>query len=127
VALRIRLPAGEGDRTVLEAFPAAWPNGWIAGVRTEGAFIVDASRADGRTEWIRVRSETGGLLTIRHGIDGPAEMRTGKARRAVVAREVTVRMNPGDIAQLAPAHAPAPGTYLRNVALTGSAAPDSSV
>lgn len=119
--------AGSDAGTALELFPAAWPDVSIAGVRTEGAFVVDASRADGRTEWIKVRSETGGLLTIRHGIDGPVEVRTANARRAVVAREVTVRMKPGDIAQLAPAHAPAPGTYLRNVALTGSAAPDLSV
>jgi hypothetical protein len=116
-----------GGGTVLELFPAAWPDVSIAGVRTEGAFVVDASRADGRTEWIRVRSETGGLLTIRHGIDGPAAVRTANGRRAVTAREVTVQMNPGETALLAPAHAPSPDTHLRNVALTGGTGPDSSV
>lgn len=112
---------------VTELFPAAWPDVSIAGMRTDGAFVVDASRAGGRTAWVRVRSESGGVLNLRHGIEGPVEIRTVNGRRAVVAREVTVRMKPGEVALLAPAHAPSPTADLRNVALTRSAASDSPV
>lgn len=110
--------AGPGRGAVLELFPAAWPDVSIAGLRTEGACLVDASRVDGRTAWIRVRSEAGGPLTVRHGIDGPVGVRTANGRDAVAAREVTVRMDPGDTALLTPAGAAEPGTHLRNVART---------
>jgi alpha-L-fucosidase 2 len=125
---------GGGDRpgtgTVLEVFPAVYP-GWrdvsIAGLRTEGAFVVDASRADGRTEWIRVHSGVGGPLVVRHDIDGPVDVWTaGDQRptmRSVSSRQVDVRLAPGENALLTPGGASPPDAFFRNVAPTGTEPP----
>ncbi|MET7937501.1 glycoside hydrolase family 95-like protein [Streptomyces sp. NPDC005322] len=67
-----------GDDGVVEAFPAV-PDSWrdisVAGLRVPGAFVLDASRRQGRTEWVRVHSESGGSLTLRHGMDADTEVR----------------------------------------------------
>ena len=123
----IRSSDDDGGGTLLEVFPAAWADVSISGIRTEGAFVVDASRVAGRTAWIRVRGTAGGPVTIRHGIDGPVELRGANGRRAVAGPDVTVRLKAGEVALLARAHAPSPATYLRNVARAGAAAPDSPV
>ncbi|WP_328436458.1 hypothetical protein OHA71_02925 [Streptomyces sp. NBC_00444] len=63
---------------VVRVFPAVsstWPDVSISQVRTQGAFLVDASRSGGRTDWIAVTSEAGEPLVLRHGIDGDIEVR----------------------------------------------------
>ncbi|MEI5100792.1 hypothetical protein RB200_22520 [Streptomyces sp. PmtG] len=63
---------------VVQVFPAVsetWRDASLQGVRTQGAFLVDASRRGGRTEWVRVRSEAGEPLRLRHGIAGEFEVR----------------------------------------------------
>jgi alpha-L-fucosidase 2 len=117
-----------GTGTVVELFPAVcadWRDVSIAGLRTEGAFVVDASRADGRTEWIRVRSETGAPLVVRHDIDGPVDVRTTSGRPKTLpsagSREVVVHLKPGESAVLTPGGAPLPDAFPRNVAATGTA------
>ncbi|RSN07866.1 hypothetical protein DMC63_34990 [Streptomyces sp. WAC 05977] len=74
----------QGDHGVLKVFPSVsstWPDASFESLRAEGAFLVDASRANGATEWIRVRSEAGEPLTLRHGIPGDIEVRDGRGRR----------------------------------------------
>ncbi|MER6948573.1 glycoside hydrolase family 95-like protein [Nonomuraea sp. NPDC000554] len=69
---------------VLKVFPAlssTWADASVEGLRAQGAFLVDASRSQGRTDWIRVRSEAGEPLRLRHGIDGPFEVRDQHGRR----------------------------------------------
>jgi hypothetical protein len=117
-----------GTGTVLEVFPAVcadWRDVSIAGLRTEGAFVVDASRADGRTEWIRVRSETGAPLVVRHDIDGPVDVRTTGDRqttlRSAGPREVVVHLEPGESAVLTPGGSPLPDAFPRNVTPAGTA------
>ncbi len=63
---------------VVRVFPSVsetWRDASIAGLRTEGAFVVDASRRAGRTEWIRIRSDAGAPLTLQHGITGTLDVR----------------------------------------------------
>jgi len=65
---------------LVKVFPAvspAWRDASIAGLRTQGAFLVDASRSDGRTDWVRIRSLAGEPLVLQHGIDGDIEVRSG--------------------------------------------------
>ncbi len=71
----------DSDPNVVKVFPAVpWPDASIAGLRTQGAFLVDASRRDGRTEWIRVRSEAGEPLVLRHGMTGDLDVRDDHGR-----------------------------------------------
>jgi alpha-L-fucosidase 2 len=68
---------------VVKAFPAVsatWPDASVAGLRTQGAFVLDASRRAGRTEWVRVRSEAGEPLVLQHGIDGAIAVRDRRGR-----------------------------------------------
>jgi hypothetical protein len=68
---------------VVKVFPAVsatWRDASVARLRTQGAFVVDASRADGRTDWIRVHSEVGEPLVLQHGIDGPLAVRDPRGR-----------------------------------------------
>jgi hypothetical protein len=68
---------------VVKVFPAVssgWPDASIAGLRTQGAFTVDASRHAGRTEWIRIRSEAGEPLVLQHGIAGDISVRDQRGR-----------------------------------------------
>lgn len=68
---------------VVEVFPAVsatWGDVSVERLRAQGAFVVDASRDGGRTDWIRVRSEAGEPLRLRHGIAGPFEVRDERGR-----------------------------------------------
>ncbi|HEU4422745.1 MAG TPA: Tat pathway signal sequence domain protein [Pilimelia sp.] len=82
---------------VVKVFPAVsstWADASIAGLRTQGAFVVDASRSQGRTDWIRVRSEAGEPLVLHHGIAGEIDVRDERGRpiRCVAAGEGRVRI-----------------------------------
>lgn len=94
---------------VVKVFPAVsstWPEASIAGLRTEGAFLVDASRRDGRTEWVRVHSEAGEPLVLQHGIDGDIDVRDEHGRpvhwEPRGPRTIAVRLKPRATAIVSP-------------------------
>lgn len=63
---------------VVKVFPAvsaSWADASVQKLRAQGAFVLDASRSAGRTDWIRVRSEAGEPLRLQHGIAGEFEVR----------------------------------------------------
>jgi alpha-L-fucosidase 2 len=93
--------------SVVKVFPSvsgSWADASIAGLRTEGAFTVDASRTDGRTDWIRIRSEAGQPLVLQHGIDGELQVRNERGRplawRPVAPGRIAVRLCRGEAAVL---------------------------
>jgi hypothetical protein len=74
----------QGHNGVLRVFPsvsAKWADASIANLRAQGAFLVDASRKGGTTEWVRVHSEAGEPLVLQHGIPGDVEVRDEHGRR----------------------------------------------
>jgi hypothetical protein len=73
----------DSDPGVVKVFPSVsstWADVSVAGLRTQGAFLVDASRRDGHTEWIKVHSEAGEPLVLRHGIEGELDVRDERGR-----------------------------------------------
>ncbi|MFF9785289.1 MULTISPECIES: glycosyl hydrolase family 95 catalytic domain-containing protein [Streptomyces] len=65
----------------VEVFPAVsetWRDICVAGLRAPGGFLVDASRRDGRTQWVRVHGESGRTLKLRHGIEGGVQVLLGE-------------------------------------------------
>jgi len=70
-----------GVVTVFPSVSATWRDASIAGLRTQGAFLVDASRSAGATDWIRIHSEAGEPLILQHGIAGPLDVRDERGRR----------------------------------------------
>ena len=95
-----------GDPDVVDVFPAVpedWSDASVFGLRAPGAFVVDAARSQGRTDWVRVRSASSRTLTLRHGIDGDADIRVenGGASRSADARPTgpgscVLRLNAGE-------------------------------
>jgi hypothetical protein len=65
-------PAKEqaGPIRVFPALPSAWKDVEFHDLRAEGAFLVSAKRADGKTRWIRIKSLAGEPCTIRHDMSG---------------------------------------------------------
>jgi hypothetical protein len=60
-----------GDRIrVLPGVPDAWKDISFHNLRTQGAFLVSASRKNGVTQWVRVKSLAGEPCRIRPGISG---------------------------------------------------------
>ncbi|WP_163508929.1 glycosyl hydrolase family 95 catalytic domain-containing protein [Fodinicola acaciae] len=69
---------------VVKVFPsisASWPEASIQNIRCQGAFLLDASRKAGATEWVRIRSEAGAALVLQHGIAGDIDVRDENGRR----------------------------------------------
>lgn len=71
----------DGILEVFPALPRTWAEASVAGLRTPGAFTVDAARSGGGTTWVRVRSEAGEPLVLRHGIDGEIDVRDDRGAR----------------------------------------------
>lgn len=116
-----------GTGSVLEVFPAVhhdWRDVSIAGLRTDGGFVVDAARANGRTEWIRIHSRTEAPLAVRHGIEGTVAVRSADGRRRDARtpspHELLLRLAPGETVLLTPEVAPLPDPSFHNVAPLGT-------
>jgi hypothetical protein len=124
--LDMLVQSGTGAVKVFPAVPAAWPDASVAGLRTHGAFLVDASRRNGRTEWIRVRSGAGEPLVLQHGIGGDVEVRDGWGRplpwRPQTPGRIAVRLPRGHTAVVTP-RGQRPGQALRDVPAAGTADP----
>ncbi|MEQ0565017.1 Tat pathway signal sequence domain protein [Amycolatopsis sp. NEAU-NG30] len=68
---------------VLRLFPAvppSWGDIALRDFRTEGAFLLSASRAGGRTRWLKVHSEAGAPCVLRPGIDGELVVTDARGR-----------------------------------------------
>ncbi|MET7545918.1 glycoside hydrolase family 95-like protein [Streptomyces sp. NPDC005479] len=84
-----------GTIRVFPALPAAWRELTVHDFRTQGAFLLSAVREEGRTRWVRVTSEAGAPCVVRHGIDGPIEIRDrhGRPVRYEEVADGTVRID----------------------------------
>jgi hypothetical protein len=110
---------------LVKVFPAVsstWAEASIAGLRAQGAFILDASRSQGRTDWVRVHSEAGEPLLLHHGIAGDIDVRDergrpirwvavgeGRARIPLRRGETAIVTRPGARPDLTPRDVPANG------------------
>ena len=69
-----------GDKIrVFYGMPSAWRNASFINLRAKGAFLVSASRQDGRSVFIQVESEKGGLCRLQTGMAlADIQVRNGK-------------------------------------------------
>ncbi|MFE7708772.1 glycoside hydrolase family 95-like protein [Streptomyces sp. NPDC057486] len=83
-----------GTIRVFPALPAAWRELTVHDFRTQGAFLLSAVREEGRTRWLRLTSEAGAPCVVRHGIEGPIEIRDhhGRPLRYEEVADGTVRI-----------------------------------
>lgn len=126
VTMRLLLSADSDDVVdVLPALPEQWRDASVSGLRAPGSFVVDASRSGGRTDWVRVRSEAGRPLVLRHGIAGEVDVRDDGGRPVAV-RQVAPGVLTGDLPAGAslvvrPAGRPAAEVGVRDVPASGTA------
>ncbi|GAB3914058.1 hypothetical protein GCM10029964_124700 [Kibdelosporangium lantanae] len=85
---------------VIRLFPAVpWPDAAVRDFRTQGAFLVSASRQGGTTRWMKVRSEAGAPCVLRPGIDGDLVVKDESGRdlpwREVAAGTIEVDLRRG--------------------------------
>jgi hypothetical protein len=68
---------------VIRVFPAVpWPEISLDNFRTQGAFLLSASRQKGATRWIKLRSEAGAPCVVRTDIKDPVVRdRSGRPKR----------------------------------------------
>ncbi|RSM37161.1 hypothetical protein DMA12_37630 [Amycolatopsis balhimycina DSM 5908] len=117
----------QGSGGVLKVFPsvsATWRDASISGLRAEGAFLVDASRRDGRTEFVRVHSEAGAPLVLQHGVGGDVDVRDEYGRqlpwRAAGPGRIEIGLRRGGTAVVTP-RGSRPGFAPRDVPALGPA------
>jgi alpha-L-fucosidase 2 len=55
---------------IFPALPSSWKDVEFHDLRAEGAFLVSAKRAAGRTEWVRIKSLAGEPCRVRPGLPG---------------------------------------------------------
>ncbi|MBC9726297.1 glycosyl hydrolase family 95 catalytic domain-containing protein [Streptomyces sp. TRM68367] len=100
VVADLLVDCGNGTLRVFPAAPPEWPEAAVARLRTPGAFLVDARRGGGSTQWVRVHSEAGEPLVLEHGIEGPVDVYDEEGRpkawRAVRPGAVTVPLARGE-------------------------------
>ncbi|MCX5309922.1 glycoside hydrolase family 95-like protein [Streptomyces sp. NBC_00154] len=113
-----------GTIRVFPALPAAWRELTVHDFRTQGAFLLSAVREEGRTRWVRVTSEAGAPCVVRHGIDGPIEIRDRHGRplgyEEVADGTVRIGLRQGDSA-LITAEGDRPALTIRPVAPNAAA------
>lgn len=114
---------------VVRVFPSVsrrWPDLSVQGLRTQGAFLVDADRSQGRTRWVRVHSEAGAPLVLEHGIDGAVDVRDPRGRRLrhreTGAQRVEIPLGRGETAVVLP-RGTHPDLDPRDVPAVGEAKP----
>jgi hypothetical protein len=116
----------DGVVRVFPAVSATWPDASVASLRTQGAFLVDASRRAGRTEWIRVHSEAGTPLVLQHGMAGELEVQDPRGRRVpwrdLGGGRAAVRLRCGETA-IVTRRGARPDLRPRDVTATGTAPP----
>jgi alpha-L-fucosidase 2 len=118
--LEMLIQSWRGVIRIFPAVPPQWADAAFDHLRTEGAFLVSARRAEGTTTWVRIESEAGGKCRVSNpfldskGRPQPArlrEERTGRERRLTGA-EFTFATRAGDSFDLAPWEAKRPSSSL---------------
>jgi alpha-L-fucosidase 2 len=68
--------ARPGVVRIFPALPSAWKDVEFHDLRAEGAFLVSARRAAGRTEWVRIKSLAGEPCLVRPGLGREVRVRS---------------------------------------------------
>ena len=115
-----------GDKIrVFYGTPSAWRDASFINLRAKGAFLVSASRRDGRNVFIQVESEKGGLCRLQTGMSpGDIQVRNAQGKQIPFTQVtgdngvIEINMQAGDVVQVTDRTKdivyPAPQEYAKN-------------
>lgn len=83
--------------------PPHWRNVAFSGMRTDGAFLVDAKREAGQVTEVKIKSPAGGLFRLANPWNGPAQKWQNAEPPVPITGDIlTISTNPGDTLTLRP-------------------------
>lgn len=101
------LQAWNGKIRVFPAIPKSWPQASFINFRTEGAFLISASHNNGKTVFIQIESEKGGLCRIQTSMNTDnltiQKLGGGKVDFSVINKAsglLEIKTKKGDIVQM---------------------------
>ncbi|MDR2950943.1 MAG: alpha-L-fucosidase [Prevotella sp.] len=101
------LQVWNGKIRIFPAVPTDWPQASFINFRTEGAFLVSASREGGKTVFIQIKSEKGGLCRIQTAMNTDNlsiyKIGGGKVHFSVIDKStglLEIKTKEGDIVQI---------------------------
>jgi len=68
----------QGRRCIFPAMPSSWKDVEFHNLRAEGAFLVCAKRAKGRTAWVRIKSLAGEPCRVKPGFHGEVRVQSDR-------------------------------------------------
>lgn len=107
---------------IFPAVPDTWKNSLFNDLRAQGGFLVSASRKEGKTEWVRIRSEAGEPCVVKiPGWTIAYQADKGKKReiKALGESEFKIGLAAGDVILLAPSAKPVKAIVQPVTHLTG--------
>ncbi|GAB3014308.1 hypothetical protein GCM10027051_17110 [Niabella terrae] len=91
------LQSDAGIVKVFGAVPESWQNLSFSQLRAQGAFLISAVRAQGRTRWLRIESPKGGALLLQASLQGVLHQKGSQvAIEQWKKGTYRIRMKPGD-------------------------------
>lgn len=94
--LELLVRCREDEIVVLDRIPQRWRSFRFRGIRTEGAFLVDAEVRGGRVKQVRVFAEKGGTLRIRPGLPAGSLVTSREGSFPMKAESVELHTQPGE-------------------------------
>lgn len=79
--LEMLLQSWNGIIRLFPATPASWHDAAFENLRAEGGFLVSACRRQGKTTWVRIKSEAGKRCRIRNPFLGAAKLKAAADNR----------------------------------------------
>ena len=91
------LVQSRGDTvSVLLRLPKGWRDFRFSGIRTEGAFFVEAEVSRGKVKQITVRAEKGGILRLRHPLGEGARLKRATGEEPLPTELLETTLVPGE-------------------------------
>jgi hypothetical protein len=98
--LEMLLHTRRGVRYLFAGTPSSWSNVSFSNIRTEGGFLVSASRSAGQTREVRIVVERGGLFRLANPWAEGVVVTRGDSKETVSGSLLQIETQPGEVITL---------------------------